>query len=167
MEEIRNNFKNIVYEIIELFVPCKIFRKNSDPEYYNKEIKWLKSRVRKTYNRRKLGVHYIEELRKLSKQLLSAKKSAQEAFFKTILSKEGKYWSVFYKYIKRRKGNRENIPAIKVCNGQIITDWTEKANSQNLYYLTVFSSKSNILHIQGENTGDPFKVDINTIRIRI
>ena len=47
VEEIWNNLKNIVYEGIERFVPHKILRKNSDPEYY-KEIKRLKSRVRKT-----------------------------------------------------------------------------------------------------------------------
>jgi len=46
-------------------------------------------------------VHYLEELKLLSKQLLAAKKSAQEAFLKSVLSKEGKCWSEFYKYIKR------------------------------------------------------------------
>ena len=47
IDEIWNNFKEIVYESIELFVPHKMLRKNSDPEYYNKEIKRLKSKVRK------------------------------------------------------------------------------------------------------------------------
>ena len=37
----------------------------------------------------------------------------------------------------------------------------------NSYYSTVFSSEGNILHIQGENTGDPFTTDIKTIRKRI
>ena len=46
-------------------------------------------------------VHYLEELKLLSKQLLAAKKSAQEAFLKSVLSKEGKCWSEFYKYIKK------------------------------------------------------------------
>ena len=68
----------------------KHVEKNSDPEYYNKEIRRLKSKVRKEYNRRKLGVHSTEKLRQLSKQLLAAKKSAQETFLKSILSKEGK-----------------------------------------------------------------------------
>jgi hypothetical protein len=80
VEEIWNNFKNIVHECIEHFVPRNILRKNSDPEYYNKEIKRLKPKVRKAYNRRNVGVHYLEELKQLSKQLLAAKKSAQEAF---------------------------------------------------------------------------------------
>jgi len=61
----------------------------------------------------------------ISEQLLAGKKSAQEAFLKSILSKEGKCWSDFNKYVKRRKGNKENIPAIKSCNGRIITDVTE------------------------------------------
>ena len=64
VEEIWNNFKNIVYESIERFVPHKTLRKNSDPEYYNTEIKQLKSKVRKEYNRRKLGVHCTEKLKK-------------------------------------------------------------------------------------------------------
>jgi hypothetical protein len=89
VEEIWNNFKIIVHESIERFVPYKIIRKNSDPEYYNKEIRRLKSKVRKSYNKRKLGVHYTEKLKQLSKQLLAAKKTAQETFLKSILSKEG------------------------------------------------------------------------------
>jgi hypothetical protein len=89
VEEIWNSFKNIVYESIECFVPHKILRKNLDPEYYNKEIKQLKSKVRKAYNRRKLGSHYLEELKQLSKQLLAAKKSAQDAIFKISIKQSG------------------------------------------------------------------------------
>ena len=76
-------------------------------------------------------------------------------------------WSDFYKYVKRRKGNKENIPAIKDCNGRIFTDAIEKANTFNSYYSTVFSSEGNILHIQSENTDDPFTTDIKTIRRKI
>jgi hypothetical protein len=47
VEEIWNNIKNIVYDSIERFVPHKILRTISDPEYYNEEIKLLKSRFRK------------------------------------------------------------------------------------------------------------------------
>ena len=67
----------------------------------------------------------------------------------------------------KRKGNRENIPAIKDCNGRITTDAIEKANTFNSYYSTVFSSEGNILHVRGENTGDQFTTDIKTIRRRI
>jgi len=165
--DIQNNFKNTVYECIERFVPRKILRKTSDPEYHNKEIKRLKSKVRKAYNRRKLGAHCIEELKQLSKQLLAAKKSAQEAFLKSVLSKEDKCWSEFYKYVKRRKGNRGNIPAIKDCNGLIITYSIQKANSLNFYYSSVFSSEGNIPNIQGKISSNPITSDTKIIRKRI
>jgi len=117
VEQIWNNLKNIVHESVERFVPHKTLKINSDPEYYNKDIKRLKVKVRKAYNRRKLGGHHTDKLKKLSKQLLAAKKQAQETFLNAILSKEGKCWSDFYKYLKRRKGNRESIPAIKDSSG--------------------------------------------------
>ena len=144
----------------------KYLEKNSVPEYYNKEIKRLKANVRKAYNRRKLGAHYLEKLKQLSKRLLVAKKSAQAAFLKSILSKEGKCWTEFYKYVQSRKGNRENIPAIKDYNGRIITDSIDKANSFNSYYSTVFSSEGNIPCMQEENTGEPFTIDTKIIRRR-
>jgi len=62
-----------------------------------KDIKRLKAKVRKAYNSRKLVVQYMEKLKHLSKQLLVAKKEAQEAFLKSLLNKEGKCWSDFYK----------------------------------------------------------------------
>ena len=79
-------------------------------------------------------VHCTEILEQLSKQLLTDKESVQEAFLKSILSKEGKCRSDFYKYVKRRKGNKETILAIKDCNGRNITDAIEKANTSNSYY---------------------------------
>jgi len=106
-------------------------------------------------------------MKQLSKQLLAAKKSAQEAFLKSILSKEGKCWSEFYKYVKRRKGNRENIPTIKDCNGRIITDSIEKANTLNFYYSSVFSSEDNIPNIQDKTSSETFTIDTKIIRKRI
>jgi len=109
----------------------------------------------------------MDYMNELSKQLLTVKKSAQEAFLNSMLSKEGKCWAEFYTYIKRRKGNRENIPAIKDCNGRIVTESIENANSFHFYYSTVFSSAGNIPHIQAANTGEPFTTDIKIIKRRI
>jgi hypothetical protein len=106
-------------------------------------------------------------LKHLSKQLLAAKKSAHEAFLKTILGKEGNCWSDFYKYVKRRKGSRENIASIKDSNGRIITDATEKASTFNSYYSTVFISQDNTLHTQSRNTGEPFTTDSKIVRRRV
>jgi hypothetical protein len=86
---------------IERFVPHKILKQNPDPEYYNKEMKRLRVKVRRAYSRRKLGEHY--QLKRLSKKLLTAKRNARETFLSAVLQKESKSWSEFYRYVNRRK----------------------------------------------------------------
>jgi hypothetical protein len=41
-------------------------------------VKQLKVKVRRAYNRRKLGKHYQAELKRLSKKLLTAKRIGEE-----------------------------------------------------------------------------------------
>jgi hypothetical protein len=84
--------------------------------------------------------------------------NAHELFLRSVLKNEGKCWVEFYKYVKRRKGNREIIPAIKDGNGRLITDSTEKANSLNFYYSSVFSCKRRIPKIQHANSNEPFAI---------
>ena len=84
VEEIWKRFKE-VFESIDRFVPHKILRKNPDPEYYNKKVTRLEVKVRRVYNKRKLGKQYQVELKRLSKELLAAKKTAQETFLRSVL----------------------------------------------------------------------------------
>jgi hypothetical protein len=58
VEDIWKSYKDIIFEGIKRYVPHKILGKNPDPEYYNKEVKRLKVKVRKMYNKRKLGQPY-------------------------------------------------------------------------------------------------------------
>jgi hypothetical protein len=85
-------------------------------------VKRLKVKVRKAYNRRILGHQNREELKRPSKQLSLAKENVQGSFLRSILKNEGKGWTEFYKYVKRRKGNGEDIVAIKDVNGRLVTD---------------------------------------------
>jgi hypothetical protein len=94
VEEIWKSFKETVYASIYLFVPHKILRKNPDPEYYNKEVKRLKVKVRRVY-KRKLGKRYQVELKRLFKELLAEKKTAQETFLRSVLRNEGNCRSEF------------------------------------------------------------------------
>jgi hypothetical protein len=94
-------------------------------------------------------------------------KNGTRGVFRSILNNEGKCWPELYKYVKRRKGSRENIPAIKACNGRPFIDPIEKANSFNHYYASVFSSEGKIQHIQCANSGEPFTIDTKIIRKRI
>jgi len=73
----------------------------------------------------------------------------------------------FYKYVKRHKGYRENIPAITDCNGRLITDLTEKVNSLHYYYSSVFSNDGNTQHLLCTYSGIPFTIDTKIIRKRV
>jgi hypothetical protein len=128
VEDIRKNFKDIVFEGIKSFFPHKNLKQISDPEYCNKEVK---IKIRGAYNRRKLDEHYQAELKMLSKKLLRAKRNGQEKFLSSVLQNEGKSCSEFCGFVYRCKGNRENIPTIKDCNGGLITDPVDTANNLN------------------------------------
>ena len=94
-KDIWKNFKDIVFEGIERFVPHKILKINLDSEYYNKEVKRLKVKDRRAYNRRKLGQQYQAQLKRLSKKFLTGKRNAQETVLSSVLQNDGKSWSEF------------------------------------------------------------------------
>jgi hypothetical protein len=98
------------------------------------------------YNRSKCRQNYQAELKRLSKELLLENKKAQETFLRSVLQNVGRCWTEFYKYVKRRRGNRENIPAIKDRNDKLVTEPLEKDNTQNSY-ASIFSSEGNKIEI--------------------
>jgi len=71
------------------------------------------------------------ELKRLKR--LAAKKLHRKHFLLSVIQNEGNCWSEFYKYVKRQKGNREIIPAIKDQNRMIIMDSNAIANILNSY----------------------------------
>jgi len=96
--------------------------------------------------------------------LLKAKGNAQETFLSSVLQNEGKSWSEFYRFVNRCKGNRGNIPAIKGCNGGLITDPVDKANNLNDSYASAFSCERNIPDINSTHSDKPFTIKISIIR---
>jgi hypothetical protein len=100
------------------------------------------------YNKRKSGQPYQAKLKRLSQKLLIAKKKAHETFLPSVLQNEGRCWTEFYQYVKRRNGKKENIPVIKDHNGKHITNPIEKANSLNSYYASLFSCVRSNTQIQ-------------------
>jgi hypothetical protein len=130
-------------------------------------VKRLKVKVRKEYNRRILVNQHQEELKWLSKQLLLAKKNGQASFLRSILKNDGKGRTEFYKYVKRRKGNMEDIAAIKEVNRWFITDSIAKANSLNCHYFSVFSREHSISQIRCANSNAPYTISTKIIRRRL
>jgi hypothetical protein len=66
--------------------------------------------------------------------------------------------------VKRRKGNRELIPAIKDHNGTIITDTADKAHILNPHYSSPFCFDRNIPEIKLANSGEIFIIYTKYIR---
>jgi hypothetical protein len=60
------------------YVPENILSEILDLERFNKDVKQLKVKVRKVYKKRKFGQPYQTELKLLFKELLVAKRKAQE-----------------------------------------------------------------------------------------
>jgi hypothetical protein len=119
------------------------------------------------HNRSRYRQNYQAELKRLSKELLIAKKKAQETFLRSVLQNVGRCWTEIHKYVKRRRGNRENIPAIKDRIDKLVTEPLEKANTLISYYTSIFRSDGNNTEIQSTDSGKPFTVNINIIRKRL
>ena len=117
VEDIWKHFNDIVFDGIKRFVPHKILKLYPDPEYYNREVKRLKVKVRRAYNRRKLGEHYQAELKRLFKKLLTAKRNAQETFLSSVLQNEGKSWSEFYRFVNRSRKRKIFLRSKTVMEG--------------------------------------------------
>ena len=100
----------------------------------------------------------------LSNKLLSSKRNALHNFLNFILQNEGKSWSEFYRFVNRRKGNRENVPLLKDSNGGLITDPVAKANHLNNYYATVFGCERDTPNINPTHSDKTFTAKINVIR---
>jgi len=105
------------------------------------------------------------ELKRFSKDLLAARNTAWEKFLQPVLRNEGNCWSEVYKHVKRRKGNREIISAMKDHNGTIITNCTEKANFLNSYYeyAAIFCCDHNIPKIKLANSGETFIITLKLL----
>jgi len=120
------------------------------------------------YNKRKIWQCYRAELKRLSKELVAGKKKRlRKHFYVRSYKNEGRCWTEFYKYIKHRKGNRGNIPAIKDYNGKLITNSLEKASSHKSYYASLFSCERNNPQIKSTQSGKPFTISISIIRKRL
>jgi hypothetical protein len=104
VEEIWNNFKDIIFEAIKRYVPKITLSKNPDPEYYNREVKRLKVKVRNVYNQSRYRQNYQAELKRLPKELLLAKEKAQETFLRSVLQNVG---NVGLSFINMLKGVEE------------------------------------------------------------
>lgn len=77
MEIIWKNFKQILGEARQRFIPFKTVKRNSDPEYYNAKIRRMKRKMRRAYNDRHRSETHLMKFYNLFKELETKKKIAQ------------------------------------------------------------------------------------------
>jgi hypothetical protein len=70
-------------------------------------------------------------------------------------------------YVKRRKGNRENIPTIGDCSRGLVTDPVEMANNWNNNFASVFSYERDIPEIKTSHLYEHFTIKISINRKRL
>ena len=75
---------------------------------------------------------------------------------RSVLRNEGNCWSESYKYVKKPKGKKEIIPAIKGLNRTNITVTTEEASILNSYYASVICCDHNTQEIKFTVSGENF-----------
>ena len=75
--------------------------------------------------------------------------------------------SEFYRFVNRRKGNRENIPAIEDYKGGLVTDPVDSTNNLNNYCASVFSCKQEIPDINSAHLDKLFTIIVSNIRKRL
>jgi hypothetical protein len=69
--------------------------------------------------------------------------------------------------MKANAGNRKNTPALKYCNGRLISEPVEKANTLNSCHASVFSCEQTFSQIQSAHSSEHFTININVIRNRL
>ena len=156
-------FKEIIFEAVEKFVPKKCIQNNPDPEYYNEKIRRLKRKVRAAHRKVNKGESARDSYSQLVKVLNKEKTVAHDRYLLDILKSNDN--SNFYKYLRRRKDNKDRIKSIKNNEGLLLTNDLEKANEFNKWFGSVFHAKKQIL---GEvslapDNGPKIKLDYNMI----
>jgi len=127
---------------------------------------------------KKFGQPYKAELKRLSKELLVAKKKVQETFVHSVSQNEGRCWTSSISILSDVKEIEKIIPMTKdlmvlghqnelVIIGKLVTDPTEKVNSLTAYYASLFSCERNNPQIKSIDSGKPFTISINIVRKRL
>jgi hypothetical protein len=87
----------------------------------------------------KFGQPSQAELKRLLKELFVAKKKAQEIFLRSVLQNEGRRWTEFCKYVKRRKGNKKIFRLTRTQMASALQILKEKPNPKLLLCVSIHS----------------------------
>jgi Reverse transcriptase (RNA-dependent DNA polymerase)/Endonuclease-reverse transcriptase len=154
-------YKEIMTEIQKDFIPEKTMRENRDPAYYNKEVKTLKRKARRIYNKYKRNKKKTSELENVRNELEEAKSRALDSYLTEIMDENNqkKSWNKMYTHIRNAGETGKQIPTLK-CNGKTHILDTEKAEVLGQQYEKVYQQKeSNTATTQRLQTSGNFTFD--------
>lgn len=129
--------KEIIFTSTNLYVPKKRIKNNPDPEYYTKKIRLLKKRVRVAHKRKDRDLPSMDRYRELVKELTMEKVLAEEVYVKNTLDSGNP--NELYKYLRRRKGDRNYVHAIKSTHGDNLMQNQDIAEEFNMWFAQVFN----------------------------
>lgn len=160
-------YKNLMQEIAEEFIPSKTISENSDPEYYNKEVKALKKKVRQAYIKYRRHNASKEELERMREKLENAKAEALNEYLIEIMQKnnKNKSWKSMYRHINNFKRGSQQIPGLKVEGKTYILD-KEKAEILSKQYEKVYQVDPKCTNTtQNNNSSNTSMFELNENRL--
>jgi hypothetical protein len=137
-------YKEIMTEIQKDFIPEKTMKENRDPTYYNKEVKTLKIKARRIYNKCKRNKKKLSELENVRNELEEAKSRALDSYLAEIMDENNqkKSWNKMYTHIRNAGDTGKQIPTLKY-NGKTHNLDSEKAEVLGQQYEKVYQKKEN------------------------
>ena len=146
VEEIWQNFKSTLIEAADKFIPTKTTKCRPSRPWISKQLDGkisLRDRLHKKskkHGRQKVEERYQQIKREVQKDL----RQEHRAYVENILTDDGESTSTnkrFWNYVKYRRSDNSGIGTLK--NGsQLITDPTEKAETLNNHFKSVFTTDS-------------------------
>jgi hypothetical protein len=149
IDEMWISFRKLCDDIRREYVPSKVVNQNSDPPFYDKNVKRLKRKCRKLHNNRKNAMD-VENLKLMRTELDKAKIKAKERFMEGMFDESDLQgsWNKMYRYVGGQRGHGRNLPTLLDEEG---TEWDtdiDKATALNSQYAKVFKTSEKVGYVR-------------------
>ena len=134
------NFRSIIEDSIQKFIPLKPRRKKSEPQWMTRFVKNLvnrKKRCWKKYTKNRTEKNF-EKYKEAEKKCKKGVQNAKRRFERSIADNGNK--RPFSAYVKSKTKSRANVGPLKV-NGEVVSDNKKMAEILNDYFTSVFTKE--------------------------
>jgi hypothetical protein len=152
------NFLSIISSGIEQFIPNNFKKENSDPRWYNVDVRRALRRQRACHSKMKNLPTDTPDARRnqILEKYKTSKATTREAFRsafiefkrKTLLEQLKHNPKAFWSFVRETQGTRSTVNPLRNTNGEIVTTSLDKANLLNFYFQSVFTNSPQTTHIE-------------------